>query len=262
MRRSLLAPALLLASAATAAAGCAAHRPDRVDAREETPRDRCAREFAACASPAGVGQDLDVRKLPPRTLVQLAMRMDVGGLSGSAAKRLREVALAADGAELLELETAIEDAEATLGRCRCKGEPPELDRREIWRLVESRLPPKATRSPAVWTERVVAGLVAIRDLARQSGELAVASEGSATAALDESQAKRAAAERAVCETVHDARRLLTPPAFQQVLDDAYRARAAEGAGTGERALQTLREHARSESCDPPAAGTQSPPPAP
>jgi hypothetical protein len=242
MRPALLA-ALLAASLPTG--GC--KTVDRADGASQDPEDRCRREFAACAPPARYGPETRVEALELRKLVHVASRIDLGGLSASAAKRLVKIATEGDAAVLLELESALEDADNLLGRCRCKEIVPEIEKKRVREIVASRVPSRELRSPDTWTARIAVRLAAMREQTRMSALLAIAPDAGAPREAD---AHALEAERELCETVHAARGMLAPEAFAGMLEAVVRRREDEaGAGSADSARRTLAEYARSESCE-------------
>lgn len=225
--------------------GCARVPPP--DAQEHDPRDACRRAFSACAPPASFGPETNVASLDVRKLVLVASRLDLGDLSASAAARLRKVATAGDGAVLLEIEAAMENTDAVLGKCGCDNVRAEIEKAGIRDIVASRLPSKALRSPATWAERIDAQLATLRGLAKRSAELAIAGDGDAG---DQADAQARDADRELCEMVHGARRILSPDAFRSMLELVYARREAEaGGGSAELARRTLAQHARSSGCE-------------
>lgn len=249
---SLLA-ALLVAAAALG--GCKTVG-EKGQADAEDPRDRCLRSFMACAPPARFRSNTDVDALDLRKLVQISSRIDQGGLSERAAKRLRKLAIEASPEALLEIEAAIEDSDNVLGKCRCDEVKAELEKKQIREILASRIPPKIERSPDTWTERIVARLAAIRELTRLSALLALAPEGGQS---QEPSAKAGDAERALCETVLAARAILAPAAFDAMLEAVYRRREADaGAGSAESARRAVSAYApsSSSSCAPEPASAK------
>jgi hypothetical protein len=247
-------PALLAALLVAAAAlgGCKTV-DDKGKADAEDPRDRCLRSFMACAPPARFRSNTDVAALDLRKLVQISSRIDLGGLSERAAKRLRKLAIEASPEALLEIEAAIEDSDSLLGKCRCDEVKAELEKKQIREILASRIPPKIERSPDTWTERIVARLAAIRELTRLSALLALAPDGGHP---QEASEKASNAERELCETVLAARAILAPAAYDAMLEAVYQRREADaGAGSAESARRAVGAYARSPSCapDPPPA---------
>ncbi len=239
--------AALLAAVLAPAALLACKTVDPGDPAAESPRDRCRREFTQCAPPASYRPQTDVASLEIRKLVHLASRIDSGDLSEKAARRLRRLATEGDAATLVEIEDAMEDTEALLGRCQCKEVRPEIEREEIRALVQARVPPRQLRTPGTWSERIVGKLAEIRDLARRSASLAVAG---AADGRDQADGRARALEREVCEIVHQAREMLAAEAFEAMLQDVYLRRETDaGAGSAEAARRTVGAHARSASCE-------------
>ncbi len=245
---SLALAALLESACRTAPGGGAAPAHD--------PRADCRKSFAACAPPASFSASTDVSDLDVRKLVQVASRLDVPDeLAASAAARLRSLAKAGDEAVVLEMEAAIDDTESAFERCRCEGIRSELEKQGIREAVAGRLPPRQQRSPEYWAGLVFSRLAAAQDLARRSaGMLALGAGGQS-----ETAARAREAERALCETVHAARSMLPRASFESMLDAVHRRRMLEsGAGSAEAATRTLRELARSTSCEPKAPPPEEP----
>jgi hypothetical protein len=236
-------PLALAAAAALAACSSVPSGGKAVSAEE---RDRCRRAFAQCAPPARFPPTTNVAKLDVRKLVHLASRIDVGKLAPASAKRLLQLASTGDREALLELEAAIEDSDTVLGKCRCPAEPPELERQKVREAVAARLPSREERSPDTWVERVLEALAPIRELRRRSVEATIAGDEAGGVQLE---ARAREADRALCETIHGARDVLSEEAFGGMLESVYQRQSAEvGAGSAEVARRRLAEHASSSAC--------------
>lgn len=227
--------------------GCGPIHQAEVVVDPKDPVENCRTSFSRCAPPARFREDTDTATLDVHTLVYVASRHDVGRLASSAAARLRKLATEADMSVLVEIEAAMDDAENLLGKCRCEGVRTELEKKGIGAIIGARLPPRQLRKPETWAERITSQLATMRDLARHSAELAV--EG-ATDAVKDTHARSQEVERELCETVHAARNILSQESFESMLELAVRKRATDaGEGSAEVARRTLREHARSSSCE-------------
>lgn len=248
-------PALLVAllsAAGALAGGCGTvDRGGGAAGRGGDPLDGCRRAFAACAPPVHYRPDTDVAALDVRRLAHLASRIDVGGLSARAAKRLHKLAREGNEAAVLEIEAALEDSDAALGKCGCEEIKPDLDKVGVREVVRSRVPPRLMRSPETWMEWIVTRLATIRDLARLS---AAGAAGGDTPTVDQAHAARQQAEKDLCETVHGARAMLPAESFGRMLEAVYLRRETDaGAGSAESARRTVGAYARSASCEAPPA---------
>lgn len=238
--------AVLLASALLG--GCKTVDPATV--APEDPQDKCLRAFIACAPPVRYPPDTDVEGLELRKLVHVASRIDMRKVSVAAAKRLRKLAGEADMATLLELEAALEDTDNVLGKCQCEEIRPEIEGVGVREIVSSRVPARHLRSPATWTGRIAPKLAEIRELTRRSASLAI---NGSSGAQDDTDARVRAAELEVCETVHAARAMLSPEAFEGMVQAVYLKRETDaGAGSAESARRTIRGYARASTCEPKA----------
>jgi hypothetical protein len=241
-------PALLAAAVASAgvlAGGCktAAKGPPRAD-----PRERCRRDYGACAPPAPWKPDTDVAKLPVHDLVHLASRLDVGALSARAARRLHKIAREASEPQLLEIEAALDDADGVLGKCRCEEVPAEIDRSGVREIVRSHVTPKLMRNPGTWAEWILTRLALIRDLSRRSASGAARGE---VVDADRTTATIQEAEKDLCDTVHGARSMLSAESFEGMLQAVVKRRESEaGAGSAEAARRIVGTYARAEACEP------------
>jgi hypothetical protein len=241
-------PALLVAAVAggVLAGGCktAGSGPPRDD-----PRERCRRAFVSCAPAATWRPDADVAKLGVRDLVQLASRIDVGVLSGRAARRLHKIAREGSEPVLLEIEAALDDADASLGKCpRCAGVVPEIDGSGVRELVRSRVTPKLMRNPGTWAEWILSRLALIRDLSRRSASGAARGE---VVDADRTTATIEEAEKDLCDTVHGARSILSAESFEGMLQAVVQRRDSEaGAGSAEAARRIVGTYARAAACEP------------
>jgi hypothetical protein len=230
--------------------GCHRRADDRdyIESRDpSTPRERCRASFAACAPAASFNAQMDVSTLDVRMLVQVASRLDLPDkLSADAATRLLDVARRADGATLLDIQDAIENAGFAFGRCRCEDFSPEIEKKKIAAFVASRAPPRAIRSPEHWAEKMLTPLRSIHALQRRSAVAALGGEGGGDALA----AQRRDDERALCRAVHEAQGALPPATFDEAVALVYKTRAQEaGEGTAEVARTAVRKYAASKSCD-------------
>jgi hypothetical protein len=249
---------LAIATLAGATTGCATLRklfgPKYVTYKGQKmkideARKECRKDFAACAPrPSVAVSDIETTSL--RKLVHVSSRLDVEDeVAEAAAQHLRAMIMRADTPTLLQIGDAIDATEATLGRCNCEGVfKSAFEQKELKAAVTSQLPPKQ-RSPEYWADRALERLETMRSLSRRSAELTVG--GDARAAETQAEEPSRAAERELCETLHSARRILTPDAFETMLVLAHRKRVAEsGEGSGEIARRVLRQHANTETCAP------------
>lgn len=250
-RLGAVAGALALVALVALAPACLKRleEPDVVEARDpRSARERCRAAFAACAPAASFSPDADVERLGVRSLVQLASRLDVADrLAAAAARRLLDVARTADADELVAVQDAMEATSYALGKCRCEGFPPEIEKQDVAAAIARRAPPRALRSPEHWAERLLERLGELNALSRRSAELSLGGEGAALETLD---GQRREAERGLCEALHAARDALAPDAYAAALDLVYRRRALDsGEGSAELARRTLAAHEASSSCD-------------
>jgi hypothetical protein len=248
--------AIAVATAAlsvTAACSKRVEDPDVAEARDpRTPRERCRAAFAACAPAVSFSPDADVKRLGVRSLVQLASRLDVPDrLAAESARRLLEIASTADPDQLVEVQGAMEATSYALGRCRCAGFAPEIEKQGVAAAVARRAPSRALRTPEHWAERLLERLRELHALSRRSAELLLGGDAATMEALER---ERLEAERGLCETVHAAREALAPlGAYAGALDLVYQRRTLEaGEGSAELARRTLEQHEAAPACD--AAG--------
>ncbi len=233
----------LLITAALAAA-CSTLDPRHLSASEQR-QPRCSDKFAACAPPASYEATVDASRLELRKQIQLALRMDVPeNVSSDAAALVLRRAEKADVPALLELASLYEDEWAILGKCQCKGEENQWDKKRIGAVLAKRLPSAELRSPKLWEDRMAAPLAAIRDLKHQ-----MAMRGLSGGATDDLEAAQRKADLELCEAVHGARTYLLPDTYRDTALAVHRRRDQEaGPAAGEFAATAIQIHEKAKGC--------------